>query len=207
MHGDANGALIGSKCREQLTTSIRGGSVSDTACLDRLVAAAFLMFGCSSGPASRMNVVPSLRPVDASRAMVVFGQIKGSACGNDAVAGALRDLKRLTHVDGYLEVVIEETGEREGRCASVTAYPFRYGTSTDLPGIRAAEESAAPELVPGRPAGDAPPSVESDCATACTAFSRLVESGSINQALARDRCHQRCAKPDVLFYQWSLARA
>jgi len=148
-----------------------------------------------------MNVVPSLRPVDASRAMVVFGQIKGSACGNDAVAGALRDLKRLTHVDGYLEVVIEETGEREGRCASVTAYPFRYGTSTDLPGIRAAEESAAPELVPGRPAGDAPPSVESDCATACTAFSRLVESGSINQALARDRCHQRCAKPDVLFYQ------
>jgi len=172
-----------------------------TECLDRLVAAAVLMAGCASGPASRMAVVPSLRPVDASRAMVVFGQIKGSACGNDAVAGALRDLKRLTHVDGYLEVVIEETGEREGRCASVTAYPFRYGTSTDPPGIRAAEESAAPEQIPGRPGSDPPPSVESDCATACAAFSRLVESGSIKQALAKDRCQQRCIQPDVPFYQ------
>jgi hypothetical protein len=172
-----------------------------TTCLDRLVATVLLTAGCASGPGSRMSVSPSLRPVDASRAMVVFSQIKGTACGNDAVAGALRDLKRLTHVDGYLEVVVEETGEREGRCASVTAYPFRYGTSTDLPAIRAAGESSAPEQVPGRPAGDPPSSVEPDCATACTAFSQLVESGSIKQALARDRCHQRCIQPDPLFYQ------
>lgn len=172
-----------------------------TARLDRLVAAALLAAGCPSGPASRMNVAPSLRPVDAARAMVVFSQIKGSACGNDAVAGALRDLKRLTHVDGYLEVVIEETGEREGRCATVTAYPFRYGTSTDLPGIRAAEESTAPEPLPGRSAGEPPPSVDSYCATSCAAFSRLVETGSIKQALAKDRCQQRCIQPDVPFYQ------
>ena len=171
------------------------------ACLVRLPAAVFFLGGCASVSPSRMTVSPSLRPVDAARAMVVFSQIKGSACGNDAVAGALRDLKRVTHVDGYLEVVIEETGERAGRCASVTAYPFRYGTSTDLPGIRAAEEGTAPEQLPGRPGGDPPPGPQSDCATACAAFSRLVESGSVKQALAKDRCLQRCSQPDDGFRQ------
>src|SRR5687768_15081913 len=78
----------------------------------------------------RISVVPSLQPVDSARPMVVFSQIQGRACGRDAVLGAIRDMKRLTGVDGYLEVVVEDIGDGEERCAKVTAYPFRYGEST-----------------------------------------------------------------------------
>jgi hypothetical protein len=159
-------------------------------------------------PPSRISLAPSLRPVDAARPMVVFRQVRGEACGNDAVVGAIRNMKRLSNVDGYLEVLIEETGENAGRCARVTAYPFRYGTSTDLPGLIAGDESTDPALIPGRPAPPAPvastPNTPStpppvDCPVACQKFSTLVASGSIQQALAKERCITRCTKPDTAF--------
>lgn len=156
-------------------------------------------------PPSRISLAPSLRPVDAARPFVVFSQVRGEACGNDAVAGAIRNLKRLSPVDGYLEVVVEETGEKEGRCARVTAYPFRYGTSTDPPGINAAGENPAPLVVPGRPPSAAASSsgsneaVPFDCTSACQKFAALLASGSIEQSLARERCITRCGKPDSSF--------
>jgi hypothetical protein len=181
-----------------------------------------LSLGCSptAPPSSRIAVAPSLRPVDAARPIVVFGQIRGEACGNDAVAGAVRNLKRLDGVDGYVEVVIEETGDGPERCARVTAYPFRYGTSTDTPALRAGDESPVPVAIPGRPVETPPPAPNTsaapsasaqppvdrrspentvDCSSACAAFAKLVETGSIKQGLAKDRCNQRCAQPDPAF--------
>ena len=159
-------------------------------------------------PPSRISLAPSLRPVDPARPMVVFRQVRGEACGNDAVLGAIRNMKRLSNVDGYLEVLVEETGENAGRCARVTAYPFRYGTSTDLPGLIAGDESTDPALVPGRPAPPAPvpstpitPSTPAaiNCPIACQKFSTLVATGSIQQSLAKERCITRCSKPDAAF--------
>jgi hypothetical protein len=160
-------------------------------------------------PPSRISLAPSLRPVDAARPLVIFSQVRGEACGNDAVAGAIRNLKRLTHVDGYVEIVVEETGEKDGRCARVTAYPFRYGTSTDLPAVAAGEEPTAPLVVPGAtptaaaggPGGGGSSGVVPafDCTSACQKLAALVASGSIEQSLAKERCITRCSKPDSGF--------
>jgi hypothetical protein len=180
-----------------------------------LLATLFALAGACSAPAasaSRIAIVSSLRPVDTARPLVVFGQISGDACGNDAVPGALRNLKRLVNVDGYLEVVVEETGEGTARCAKATAYPFRYGTSTDTPGLRAEGESTSPVLIPGRPPDPLPaPPADSgapaafDCTSSCQAFAALVETGSIKQALAKDRCHVRCASGDPAFQHCIVA--
>src|SRR4051812_34945728 len=92
----------------------------------------------------RAFIVPSLRPVDTARSMVVFSQVQGKACGPDALLGALRDMKRLIGVDGYLEVVVHETGNSDRRWAQTTAYPSRYGTSTTTPPVRAGDEPIDP---------------------------------------------------------------
>ncbi len=139
--------------------------------------------------------------------MVVFSQVQGKACGPDALLGALRDMKRLIGVDGYLEVVVHETGDSERRCAQTTAYPFRYGTSTATPVVRAGDEPITPLLIPERPALPAPatsggPATTTpafDCAEACQRYANLVETGSIKVALAKDRCEQRCKQPDASF--------
>jgi hypothetical protein len=176
------------------------------------------MLGAAAGCAPqqyRISVAPSLRPVDAARPMVVFSQIQGKACGRDAVLGAIRDMKRLNGVDGYLEVVVEETGAGDERCAKVTAYPFRYGESTETPGLRAGEESTAPQLVPGGmascpmhgmhhgegegqgPGEGAVPAI--DCKARCGEIAALVEPATIKQALIADRCEQRCSANDASF--------
>lgn len=161
--------------------------------------------GCTP-QAYRIEVAPSLRPIDPARTLVVFSQIQGQACGRDAVLGAIRDMKHLTGVDGYLEVVVEDTGESDKRCAKVTAYPFRYGSSTDEPGLREGDEPLTPLLVPGRAAavgGEASGTVASgrgaDCATACARVAALLEHGTTAQALANVRCSERCARADPTF--------
>ena len=164
--------------------------------------------GCQRST-DRAFIVPSLRPVDSARPMVVFSQVQGKACGADAVLGALRDMKRLIGVDGYLEVVVHETGNSDRHCAQATAYPYRYGTSTATPVVRAGDEPLDPVLVPGRPAVPAPasdggsttPGAVFDCSTACPRYASLVETGSIKVALAKDRCEQRCKQPDATFQQ------
>ena len=148
--------------------------------------------------------------------MVVFSQVQGKACGREAVLGAIRDMKRLNDIDGYLEVVVDETITGEQHCAQATAYPFRYGTSTSTPVISPGPaESRDPVLIPGRPSAapvsstasassggstsgsTAPPPV--DCAEVCQRFAPLVETGTIKVALAKDRCEQRCKQPDLAF--------
>lgn len=138
--------------------------------------------------------------------MVVFSQVQGQACGADAVLGAFRDMKRLIGVDGYLEVVVHETGNSDRHCAQATAYPFRYGTSTATPVVRAGDESTAPVLIAGRalapapaPNGSGEPAAVFDCSEACQRYASLVETGSIKTALAKDRCEQRCKQPDLAF--------
>jgi hypothetical protein len=144
----------------------------------------------------QMSTMPSLRPVDSARAMVVFSQIDGRACGTDAVLGAIRDMTRLNGIDGYLEVVIEASGEREKRCARATAFPFRYGNSTKAWTLRTNEPDARPVLVPSRLATSPQPSAAEACSAACESFAGLLESAAIARALARDRCVQRCRLPD-----------
>jgi hypothetical protein len=144
--------------------------------------------------------------------MVVFSQVQGKACGRDAVLGAIRDMKRLADVDGYLEVVVDETITGEQRCAQATAYPFHYGTSTSAPVIRAGDESGDPLFVPGRPQTAAPVSSAPvsnggstlaapsfNCVEVCQRFAPLVDTGTIKVALAKDRCEQRCKQPDIPF--------
>lgn len=169
-----------------------------------LAAALALQFAACNASEYRIAVAPSLRPVDAARPIVVFSQVRGEACGRDAVAGALRDMRRLEPIDGYVEVVVEETGRGDERCARATAYPFRYGTDPGLPGLRAGPESTAPLLVPGREMAAPTPSgprvdAPFDCAGVCEHFAELVETGSIKRGLARDRCVQRCGAPDPAF--------
>jgi len=146
--------------------------------------------------------------------MVVFSQVQGKACGPDALLGALRDMKRLNDIDGYLEVVVHETGAGDQRCAQTTAYPFRYGTSIATPVVRAGDEGTGPLLVPGQPASGAvpissagAPSAEAalDCSSACTRFASLIETGAVKVALARDRCEQRCKQPDLAFQKCILS--
>ncbi|HET7543733.1 MAG TPA: hypothetical protein VFK05_27860 [Polyangiaceae bacterium] len=178
-------------------------------CLAALALLAVL--GCQH-TTDRAYVLPSLRPVDSARPMVIFSQVQGKACGPDAVLGALRDMKRLNGVDGYLEVVVHETGDSDRHCAQTTAYPFRYGTSTATPVIRAGDETTDPVLIAGRPAqpvtiasGGTGPTPEPpsnalfDCSGACQRYAGLVETGAIKTALAKDRCEQRCKLPDVAF--------
>jgi hypothetical protein len=159
--------------------------------------------GCAPHVPTRVAVFPSLRPVDAACPIVVFSQVQGKACGNDAVLGALREMKRLNGVDGYIEVVVIETGSGERRCAQATAYPFRYGTDTSTPVVRAGEEGTQPVSYRGSAAvcGPAPSAATTqfDCTDACQRFAALVETGSIKTALAKDRCEQRCKQPDVAF--------
>jgi hypothetical protein len=146
--------------------------------------------------------------------MVVFSQVQGKACGSDALLGALRDMKRLNDIDGYLEVVVHETGAGDQLCAQTTAYPFRYGTSIATPVIRAGAEGVGPVLVPGRPALEAGPIPSAgvpaaapavDCSSACDRFASLIETGSVKVALARDRCEQRCKQPDLTFQKCILS--
>ena len=165
-----------------------------------LAGAVFAVAGCAPQQ-YRISVAPSLRPVDSGRSMVVFSQIQGKACGRDAVLGAIRDMKRLNGVDGYIEVVVEETGSGDGRCAKVTAYPFRYGESTDLPVVRAGEESLQPLRVPGHDqgGGSPPPAGSVDCDLTCGEVAAQVEPAAIKQALVKDRCMQRCSADEPGF--------
>lgn len=158
----------------------------------------------------RIALSPSLAPIDAARPRVVFSQVRGEACGRDAVVGAIRDMKRLAPVDGYQEVVVEDMGSDDKRCARATAYPFRYGTDTSTPVIRAGDEPLDAVLVPGRALhpghgptatteagpGDAPtqPSQAApvDCKRTCDAAAALVEPSTFKRALTSDRCQQRC---------------
>src|SRR5262245_13282024 len=90
-------------------------------CLVGAVAA--VAMGCTAHVKNRVTMAPSLRPVDTARPMVVFSQVQGKACGPDAVLGAIRDMKRLNDIDGYIEVVIDEKVTGDQRCAQATAYP------------------------------------------------------------------------------------
>ena len=154
----------------------------------------------------RVSVAPSLRPVDSARPMVVFRPVQGEACGRDAVLAAIRDMKRLRGVDGYLEVVVEDQGEGDTRCAKVTSYPFRYGIDVTEPPISPAEESLDPLQMPGRPSptsdvpsADVPSAKPVDCMASCTRAAELADAGAIQQALLKDRCLQRCQKGDSDF--------
>lgn len=155
-----------------------------------------LLFVCSCAAEHyQLNALSSLRPVDATRPMVVFNQLKGEACGRDAVLGAIRDIKRLDGVDGFVEVIIETRGRGDERCAKVTAFPFRYGTSTAAPRLVPSYVEPSALLIPG--AGSA--SEETRCPQACERAARTLEPDSIKRGFIQDRCLTHCAnEPSLL---------
>ena len=124
--------------------------------------------------------------------MVVFTQIRGEACGRDAVLGAIRDMKRLRAVDGFVEVVIETRGEGTDRCATATGYPFRYGTSIDSPPLDPESLSESARVIPGRDAAPPPLTAAERCNRSCASLAATVEPEAIKQALVRERCVHRC---------------
>lgn len=159
---------------------------------------AFLFTTSCAAEDYRVNVARSLRPVDAARAMVVFNQIQGEACGRDAVLGAIRDMKRLEGVDGYIEVLVETRGVGDKRCAKVSAFPFRYGTSTVPPGLVTEYREPMAELIPGATSAPVSPSPEERCSSLCERAANTLEQDSIQRSFVFERCRPRCIRDPAL---------
>lgn len=155
-----------------------------------LLALTALVLGCS---AKRVEVVPALTPVDASRPYFIYAAIKGTACGDDATAKALDDLFRVSSADGFVAAVIER--EKGGdRCVSITARPISYGCAPETFGP---DSTGKPmHVVPG-PTACAPP-VDA-CLGDCTAFAAKLQGGEFETSAFKNRCLTRCCTADAAF--------
>ncbi len=155
-----------------------------------LLALAALALGCS---ARRVEVVPALTPVDASRPYFVYAAVKGTACGDDATARALDDLFRLSGADGFVTAVIERDKGGD-RCVTVSARPITYGCA---PEVLSPDSTGKPmHVVPGPTACAAPVDT---CGPDCAAFSALLQGGEFETSAFKNRCLTRCRADDAAF--------
>lgn len=163
-----------------------------------LLALAALATSCM---AKRVEVVPALTPVDASRPYFIYAAIKGTACGDDATAKALDDLFRVSSADGFVTAVIER--EKGGdRCVTITARPISYGCAPETFGP---DSTGKPmHVVPG-PTTCAPP-VDA-CATDCTSYAGLLQGGEFETSAFKNRCLTRCRANDAAFMSCAKAAA
>jgi len=99
-------------------------------------------------------VVPTLEPIDASRPHVRYRPIQGRGLGRDAVLAALLDVQRLSGVDGYVQVVVDQYGVGDDARAIVTAIPITYGPAPKAISLRVGPPVYA------EPAGAVPPDDE-----------------------------------------------
>lgn len=157
-----------------------------------------LLLGCH---ATRVQVIPALTPIDASRPFFVYAPIRGEACGEGAVEAALTDLWRVAgDSHGFVTAVLEQD-EGGPRCVSITARPITYGCTPRPPAKLDVEPM---HVVPG-PAtcadtGDA-------CTPDCARYAGALGGGEFETKAFRERCVTRCRAQDAAFLTCARAAA
>jgi hypothetical protein len=150
-----------------------------------------LWCGCA---VSKVEVLPALTPIDASRPFFVYGAVKGTACGKEAAAGAMDDLFRVSgSAHGFVAAVVERE-EGGDHCVSITARPITYGCTAAPP--MKIDESRPMHVVPGPTACAATPDV---CTPDCTRFGNAHAGSPTENAAFRERCVSRCRNNETAF--------
>lgn len=149
-----------------------------------------MVWGCAS---SRVQVLTALTPVDASRPFFVYKPLKGTGCGDDAIANAMEDLYRVAgDAHGFVSATIDQQ-LGGSRCVTITARPITYGCSPKEP----KKLDVYPmHVVPGPTECAAPVDA---CTPECTRFAANLTGGDFETRAVRDRCLTRCRKPDAPF--------
>src|SRR4051794_12327812 len=161
-------------------------------------AAVFGIFssGCA---ATSIQVLPSLTPVDASKLFYVYKPVKGTACGDGAIAEAMEDLYRVGgDAHGFISVTIEQ--QLHGtKCVTITARPITYGCAPSEP----KKLDVYPmHVIPG-PAECS--SASDSCTPACTRYSAALGGSELEAQAFRERCVSRCRAADVSFLECARA--
>lgn len=157
-----------------------------------------MLLGCHT---TRVQVIPALTPVDASRPFFVYAPIRGEACGEGAVEGALADLWRVAgDSHGFVTAVLEQE-EGGARCVSITARPITYGCTPRPPAKLDVEPM---HVVPG-PASCAEAS--DACAPDCAKYATALGGGEFETRAFRERCLTRCRAADAPFLACARAAA
>ncbi|MDP1829350.1 MAG: hypothetical protein Q8L48_39155 [Archangium sp.] len=149
-----------------------------------------VLCGCSS---SRVQVLPSLTPVDATRPFFVYKAVKGTACGDNAIGGAMDDLYRVAgDAHGFVSATIEQQlcGDR---CVTITARPITYGCT-----------AAEPKKLDVYPMHVVPGPTEcaaavDTCTPDCTRYGAALAGGEFETKAFRERCVTRCRAADAAF--------
>jgi hypothetical protein len=81
-------------------------------------------------------VVPELEPIDPTRPYVRYRPIQGVSHGAGGLLEALLDMQRLTGVDGYVQVTMDQYGRGDHMVTVVTGYPITYGALPKAISIR-----------------------------------------------------------------------
>ena len=147
---------------------------------------------CSCAGTS-VQVLASLTPVDTSRPFFVYKPVKGTACGDDALAGAMDDLFRVggdSH--GFVSATIEQQ-LGGNRCVTITARPISYGCTPNEP----KKVDAYPMRVMPGPTECA--AFADTCTPDCTRYGLALGSGDFETRAFRDRCVTRCRAAQTAF--------
>jgi hypothetical protein len=156
--------------------------------------------GCATS-SQTVQVLPSLTPIDASRPFYVYKSVKGTGCGDNAIASAMDDLYRVAgDAHGFVSVTIEQQlGDQ--RCVTISARPISYGCAPNEP----KKVDVYPmHVVPGPTECTA---ASDTCMPDCTRYSQALGSGSFETAAFRERCVTRCRAADSAFLTCARAVA
>ena len=155
-----------------------------------------VLCGCSS---TRVEVLPSLTPIDATRPFYVYKPVKGTACGDNAVANAMDDLYRLGgDAHGFVSATIDQQ-LRGDRCVTITARPITYGCAPNEPKKLDVEPM---HVVPGTAGCSA---AVDTCTPDCARYGAALGGAEFETRAFRERCVTRCHAGDASFM--SCARA
>lgn len=147
-----------------------------------------LLAGCVT---TRVDIVPALTPVDASRAFVIHEPVVGNACGKGAMSGAMADLFRVSSAHGFVSAVVEQNADG---CVTITARPITYGCSTDAP---KKVDQGVMKVSPGTVTSCADADV---CTPDCTRYSSAnTGGGEFENKGLKERCISRCRANDATF--------
>ena len=148
---------------------------------------------------SQVQVLASLTPVDATRPFFVYKPVQGTACGANAIAGAMDDLYRVAgDSHGFVSATIEQ---QASGCVTITARPISYGCTP----VEPKKVDVYPmHVVPGPTA--CAPAID-PCVADCTAYGTALGGGEFETSAFRERCVTRCRKPDTEFMKCARSAA